>query len=63
MDTPMSFGETSGVESKHKQSHVLPCPGTMAPSMKTGTYKLCILLGREGDFATACSARHDCAAG
>ena len=37
--------------------------GTMAPSMKTGTYKVYLLLGREGDFATVCSTRCDCAAG
>ena len=37
--------------------------GTMAwPSMTTGTYKVYLLLGREGDVTTVCSASCDCAA-
>ena len=28
---PLSFGKTSGVESEHKQSHVLPCPMVQWP--------------------------------
>ena len=37
--------------------------GTMHPSMKTGTYHVYLLLGREGSLATICSARCECAAG
>ncbi len=36
---------------------------TTSPSMKTGTYRVYILLGEEGNFATICSAKCDCAAG
>ena len=36
---------------------------TMNPSMKTGTYHVYLLLGREGSLATICSAKCECAAG
>lgn len=35
----------------------------MSTSMKTGNYRIYLLLGREGNFATICSAKCDCAAG
>ncbi len=34
-----------------------------SPSMKTGTYRVYLLLGKEGNFATIRSAQCDCAAG
>ena len=36
---------------------------TMTPSMRAGVYKVYILLGREGEFATICSATCECSAG
>ena len=36
---------------------------TTSPSMKGGIYKVYMLLGKEGDVATICSAKCDCAAG
>ncbi|KAL5505774.1 hypothetical protein EMCRGX_G007270 [Ephydatia muelleri] len=36
---------------------------TTSPSMKGGIYKVYMLLGKEGDVATICSGKCDCAAG
>ena len=36
---------------------------TMTPSMRAGVYKVYILLGREGELATICSATCECSAG
>ena len=35
----------------------------MSPSMRAGTYRVYLLLGKEGDFATVDSAKCDCVAG
>ena len=36
---------------------------TMKPSMKDGVYRIYLLLGRDGELATICSATCECAAG
>ena len=46
-------------------THPLYCPvqWSMNPSMKTGTYHVYVLLGREGSLATIVLAKCECAAG
>lgn len=49
------------VNTKHPSYCHVRC--TMTPSMRAGVYKVYLLLGREGELATICSATCECSAG
>ena len=61
--THWSSGRVSKIEVNTHHPKFCHIKTQITPSMKQGLYRVYILLGREGEYATICAATCDCAAG
>ena len=61
--THWASGRLSVLEVNCHNPHYCHVRSAMKPSMKVGTYKVYLLLGRTGNFATVVAATCECAAG
>ena len=61
--THWASGRLDNLEINSQHPHYCHIRSIMKPSVKQGSYDVCLLLGREGEVATVQAATCECAAG